>query len=124
MYEELVKSLKTCGTSLQPYTNDCVSNHDGCCESEPVCMYELMRKAADAIEELQSVVEHYAEVCVTEIPKWIPVAERLPEEDKTVLIFNKTMGLILFDWIHNNEWSCFGDATHWMPLPEQPKDGE
>ena len=51
MYEDLVKSLKICGTPAL-INEKCIAFHDGCCEAEPVCMYELMRKAADAIEEL------------------------------------------------------------------------
>ena len=50
-YEELIKSLRLCGR-LTNTGDKCVASHDGCCEAEPICMYELMRKAADAIEEL------------------------------------------------------------------------
>ena len=58
---------------------------------------------------------------VASLPKWIPVTERLPDEGEIVLIFSKTHKTILFDWIRNNEWLCFGNATHWMPLPEPPE---
>ena len=51
MYEDLVKSLKICGTPAL-INEKCIAFHDGCCEAEPVCMYELMREAADAIEGL------------------------------------------------------------------------
>ena len=53
--------------------------------------------------------------------RWISVEERLPEEDKTVLTWGK-QGVILLDWRHDNKWCCFGEVTHWMPLPEPPKE--
>lgn len=55
MYDELVNSLRICG-KMRSVDDYCVAFHDGCCEAEPVCMYELMMKAADAIEELQKRV--------------------------------------------------------------------
>lgn len=90
MYEDVVKSLRICGTP-QLVTEDCIAFHDGCCEAEPVCMYELMRKAADAIEELShskdmAFVEEDGRVVIKFIPKWIPVEERLPEEGTAVNI--------------------------------------
>lgn len=56
--------------------------------------------------------------------EWIPVSERLPEEDwKYYLCKNldrcKVCMLILTD-TNNAIWSCWDyvfDATHWMPLP-------
>lgn len=76
-------------------------------------------------------------VCeVKSLPKWIPVTERLPEYDKVVQItdgvevghgylegIDTTIGVTSF-------WhSPFCDIdethiTHWMPLPQPPKDGE
>ena len=65
---------------------------------------------------------------------WIPVGERLPEENSKVIIYSKVLFFdvevdcgILFDgeWqtITNGGWdSC--EPTHWMPLPEAPKDSE
>lgn len=50
MYEKLADSLRKCGRLN--VGDECICFHDGCCEAEPTCMYELMRKAADAIEEL------------------------------------------------------------------------
>ena len=149
MYEELVKSLKTCGTLLQPYTNDCVSNHDGCCEAEPVCMYELMRKAADAIEYINGhakILEKVADYWCKRVPKWIPVTERLPDlelvevraEDmdlfaclvvKTNPIYPKKR-YITKAWYDGEgfmDTDCIWitkSVTHWMPLPEPPKEVE
>jgi hypothetical protein len=60
--------------------------------------------------------------------RWIPVTERLPEEEAFVLIF---VGLSLESavvsafwdtksfWEHNWRWSPT-EVTHWMPLPAAP----
>ena len=58
--------------------------------------------------------------------KWIPVTERLPQEDVRVLIW-LTDGVNSYtkmdtDRIHNNRWVRWGMyVTHWMPLPQPPK---
>jgi len=56
MFEELINSLRICG-KIRSVDDNCVAFHDGCCEAEPVCMYELMWQAADAIEELSAKVD-------------------------------------------------------------------
>ena len=74
-----------------------------------------MAEAADAIEELQS-----------QLPRWIPVSDRLPENDKTVLVWNRRNSREYFDVYDHGRWIIleWEDITHWMPLPEPPKDSE
>ena len=60
-------------------------------------------------------------------PRWIPVSERLPDEDVRVLVIDKE-----FDQVDigtcwgRGEW--VGDhisrllPTHWMPLPKMPAE--
>jgi hypothetical protein len=63
------------------------------------------------------------------IQKWIPVSERLPEDDSDVLAYlrigeegriypaNYAKGM-WFDCIFNTP--ATNTTTHWMPLPEPP----
>ena len=71
-----------------------------------------------------------------QVPKWIPVTDRLPDAHGTYLCyygFNQfldymTIGCI--DWImfdkhpHWQHASTGLFVTHWMPLPEPPKEND
>lgn len=85
-------------------------------------------------------------VSILDVPQWIPVTERLPELNKEVLVYavGKIDGFIgssvyalterfLFKFFPSGKgteewrspWQYFmGDyeITHWMPLPEPPKE--
>ena len=69
-------------------------------------------------------------------PKWIPVTERLPEEEGWYLVYttpnrehksiNKAMFCKGYAWGNFEPyWRGAGghwaNVTHWMPLPEPPK---
>ena len=81
--------------------------------------------------------------------KWIPVTERLPDEDGKYLVFEQSSGRTCtavlrfakdarkvdeYDfkgcwknaWYeYDSEWGHYtvNSVTHWMPLPQQPKEG-
>ena len=101
----------------------------------------IMRKAwmPQAVENL---ADHLIENGVT-VQKWIPVTERLPvEESKAFELELKEYPMYIvmidmaflpatlyYDW-QNDVWFDFRhdgkideyDVTHWMPLPEPPKE--
>ena len=59
--------------------------------------------------------------------RWIPVGERLPEDWTMVLFTNGvTRGIGQFDkdgfYDYWYEYSFNKPVTHWMPLPEAPKE--
>lgn len=66
------------------------------------------------------------------IPKWIPVEEWLPEKEEYVLCHSNKHGGYMFvgyrgylsgEWVEGNSLHL-KDVTHWMPLPEPPREGE
>lgn len=67
---------------------------------------------------------------VDEMPRWIPVEERLPDAHKCVLVHvTNPIGWwnTEIDWMDEHGWVCSADSewhtiTHWMPLPEPPKE--
>ena len=56
---------------------------------------ERLDKANDAIEEMQKRCEQFQYMPP---PAWIPVTERLPKEEETVLAFG-TLGAAWLDWL-------------------------
>lgn len=96
-------------------------NCDGNCNSGRNVEECLTWRVHGYIEQLESLV-----------PRWIPVEERMPEDGKNVLIFVRTMSMwwhMEVDWHtgnswHNNAETDWNKITHWMPLPEPPKEAQ
>lgn len=143
-YDELLEILREC--------NDCRCEEHCPYHEErnnPLkCMTKIVGDAANAIEELTMKL-HGDEAAIAGMkqqiermvvnsgnkPKWIPVTERLPKaeygESEDVLAIDslKVMRVAYFD---GGNW-CFPTGepiatvpkfpiTHWMPLPESPKE--
>lgn len=62
--------------------------------------------------------------------EWISVKDRLPENGKIVLAYSKEKGVTFTHrlWFHQTdrpfviEYEGMVKVTHWMPLPEPPKE--
>lgn len=65
--------------------------------------------------------------------EWITVKDRLPETNRTVLVYmpelfnNIRTAFYARYWSENDEdwhegWSTNMTVTHWMPLPEPPEE--
>ena len=129
MYDELVKALRN------------NSDHYGF-EGENGLVH-LLTNAADAIEELSAYAELYKDIAekyqqlainlIEERPCWIPVEERLPDTDGDYLVWfydarcckvaeysKHTVKERHVWWFAGIDRTKF--VTHWMPLPEPPKE--
>ena len=77
--------------------------------------------------EGQAVIAAIDALPVTERPEWIPVTERLPENDDLVLVYFtwKTfpVGEVDVSAYHPRaqRWETNWSITHWMPLPKPPE---
>ena len=102
MYDELIKQLRECTPEMNGEKT-------------------LWHQAADAIEELENRLNLWRQ---DKIRRWIPVTERLPEKYDRVLVFSKAtrMGRSI-DFINaDGNWYTTPKVTHWMPIPELPKE--
>lgn len=131
MYDELVKDLREKAEFLAAAEPLHIKN----------AFAETMKQAADAIEDLNKLVENsnkaykavYQNLAVR-IPRWISVEERLPEAEcgdfsKNVLVTDGKYIAIssYFNCEEMEPYWCYtgiGEITHWMPLPEPPKEEE
>ena len=97
---------------------------------------------ADAIcENMQKLVDIHT---IEAKPQWIPVTERLPEKSGNYIVccddswcpdgegiwYRENVVITAeyykgsWTWYESGtEWSLENIVTHWMPLPESPKDG-
>lgn len=62
---------------------------------------------------------------------WVSVEDRLPEKQMRVLVRcnpgGTVVGWLLWDgWMTDfgNAYNGNGEVTHWMPLPEPPKEAD
>lgn len=104
MYDELVKNLR---------------------EVEEMLKVAQFKEAANLIGQAANAIE--------ELPKWIPVTERLPPAEKDVYVTDGEYiaRANLLDEVFPGDKPCWsysglGEITHWceqIPLPQQPKEG-
>lgn len=105
---------------------------------------DVLEMAIAALREQEDpkavLVEHY--IKVPEKPKWISVEERLPDAAQGMegvlgfvngyngrITFTDASLFVKYDYVENAWWSEDYDiegckVTHWMPLPEPPKEEE
>ena len=114
--EELVKAL--CEDAEWARANECET---------PITLGDDLTEAADVIEKLAA-----------QVPRWIPVGERLPEVEswgssKVVLgIVQNESGYpppnpCFCVYLGNQQWTIRGrlaTISHWIPIPPAPEEVE
>lgn len=95
----------------------------------PITLGDDLTEAADRIEAQAKEIENLR----TQLPRWIPVEERLPEvwrNDETAelvnyMIYSPDFGVDIGSYHAKvKKWLCMAlpcTVTHWMPLPEGPE---
>lgn len=112
--EEIKRGLRVCNgwcDSECPYS-----------EIECGCANTMVRDALALIERLEA-----------EQPRWISMEDMLPQDGQKVILVNSKSPSITLQGVYKADKTPdtirvfgfgIGKATHWMPLPEQPKEGE
>ena len=112
-YDSVVKSLRCCVSDSEP------CEHCNC-ELEECNPKTIMEIAADAIEEL-----------LAKVPNWISVEDEPPKEKGdywcNVRSYNFDDTYYQHEVWFDGEFFvidgvCTDRVTHWMPLPEPPKE--
>ena len=104
----------------------------------PITLGDDLAEAADRIENQNAhiaALQQEIEKLRAQLPRWIPVKERLPEYGVRVLATDMYEGDD-YTGIWTREeykddadgcwydehgwWHAFDDVTHWMPLPDRP----
>ena len=83
-----------------------------------------LKKGVSCLVYARSPYDAIEKVRIMEEPRWIPVTERLPEKDTRVIVCASLPEGVHSDFIYEDgHWFVSTGVTHWMPLPEPPKDG-
>lgn len=125
--DEIKKGLECC---ILETDDTSPVDHFRACPYQPtgLCFRTLLEDALTYIQQLE-----------THLPKWISVEERLPEDNLNVLVYaignNENSVIAMTSYTHNmygyniegwcSPWQYFFyeyKITHWMPLPEPPKE--
>ena len=93
---------------------------------------QMCQEAADALEQLQAENEKLK----AQVPRWIPVEERLPGDADGLVVmtdgecvhpsYGTAMFMLeeklgVFAPTKKKPWG-YMQVTHWMPLPQPPKE--
>lgn len=83
------------------------------------------------IDAIIDEIDNASDVDAVEVVRdmWIPVSERLPGVFKAVIVWTKFQEIgeahyngKHFQWIDDEGDYDYAYVTHWMPLPEPPKE--
>ena len=121
-YKETIESLRCCfGFGV---CSDCKAKN--MTEEDPLpcklnCKERLGLHAADLIERLTA-----ENAALREKKRWISVTEKTPEYDMPQLALNADGDALIANYAYGEWFDTWGqdvEVTHWMPLPDAPKEG-
>lgn len=100
----------------------------------PITLCDNLTEAADQLENQNSYIaalRQEIEKLRGQVPRWIPVEERLPEDpvQKVLIFVPHTHGNIVDvgrylgadGWVLEGWYLTQNAVTHWMPLPSGPE---
>ena len=115
--DEIKKGLDCCSDGNIICAGNCVFDDD-IKLGYPDCVKLLMTNALALIQRLEA-----------QIPRWISVEERLPEKGMVVLVmWHGEMAFARYTphrlgWYNlDTRYDSPNAVSHWMPLPEPPKE--
>ena len=116
--EELATALRICA-SIQ--CEGCPCDY---VELDEPCDYYVKLQAANMLEKLAAEKE-------AKKPEWISVKDRLPEKKNESYLccvdsclFPGSQYISIRAFCDDGKWETNGTVTHWMPMPEPPKEEE
>jgi hypothetical protein len=85
-------------------------------------MLNMTAKRLKELDQAQSVTQDVTQSAV----KWIPVTERLPAQGQEVIVYagNILSPVVMAYKFWDKDFDTWLHVTHWMPLPEPPKEVE
>lgn len=122
--DEIKKGLESCGA------DECHGDHVGCpYQPSALCIMEVCCDALAYIQQLENhigdLTEKVAQIEAAQ-PRWISVEERLPEENGKYIVCTAKGSVYCTKFSIDVRGSFHTDmythVTHWMPLPEPPKE--
>ena len=148
MYDDLIKKLRHCGNAISclhcPYWEGGGGSKEDLTQAANAIEELAMKLHGDeaAIAGMKREIERMVIDTANSKPRWIPVTERLPEDEEAVFVVRKFLGVkgqvppstytevayrIDDRWVADSDEYKIARHRHtdplfWMPLPEPPKE--
>ncbi len=103
-----------------------ISYHKNCHGRCMACEYEATNSENHSCVDI-ALATNLIEIGYHKQSAWISIDERLPESDGKYLVCTQRQKIHISTF-YGGAFCCFSDesrvVTHWMALPELPKNGE